>query len=79
MSMKETFDTKKFWLASFLCVSGVALLFVSLINTGVIAGGVLGGCGELFVTAGAILGIDVVYSNKLRDIIRDMKEEGGKK
>ena len=57
-------DKHKFWLAVFLCVAGVGLLFVGmLVNpVGVISASVIGGAGELFLTAGAILGIDAIYS-----------------
>lgn len=66
-------DRHKFWLAVGLCVAGVALLFVGmLVNPiGIISGSVIGGAGELFLTAGAILGIDTVYSHKLSEIVKD--------
>ena len=66
-------DRHKFWLAVFLCVAGVALLFVGmLVNpVGVISASVIGGAGELFLTAGAILGIDAIYSKKLTDIVKE--------
>lgn len=73
-------DDKKhkrhFILACFLCVSGIALLFTGLFvsGTGIISGSVLGGAGEIFLLAGAILGIDTVYSNKLVDIIRTINK-----
>ena len=67
-------DRHKFWLATGLCVAGVALLFTGLFvgTAGIISGSVIGGSGELFVTAGAILGIDAVYSKKLSDIINEI-------
>lgn len=67
-------DRHKFWLATGLCVAGVALLFTGLFvgTAGIISGSVIGGSGELFVTAGAILGIDAVYSKKLSDIISEV-------
>lgn len=66
-------DKHKFWLAVGLCVAGVALLFVGmLVNpVGIISGSVIGGSGELFLTAGAILGIDTVYSHKLSQLLKD--------
>ena len=66
-------DKHKFWLAVFLCVAGVGLLFVGmLVNpVGVISASVIGGAGELFLTAGAILGIDAIYSKKLTDIVKE--------
>lgn len=66
-------DRHKFWLAVFLCVAGVALLFVGmLVNpVGIISASVIGGAGELFLTAGAILGIDAIYSKKLTDIVKE--------
>lgn len=70
-------DNKKFWLAVFLCVAGSALLFtgVFLPPVGVISSSVLGGSGELLLTGGAILGVDVAYSTKLKDIIKQIKDE----
>lgn len=67
-------DNKKFWLATVLAVAGVALLFVGMLvdPTGFISTSVIGGAGEIFITAGAILGIDVVYSNKLSQIVKDI-------
>lgn len=66
-------DKHKFWLAVFLCVAGVALLFVGMLVSpvGVISASVIGGAGELFLTAGAILGIDAIYSKKLTDIVKE--------
>ena len=66
-------DKHKYWLSVGLCVAGVALLFVGmLVNpVGVISGTVIGGAGEIFVLAGAILGIDTVYSHKLQEIVKD--------
>ena len=66
-------DKRKFWLACFLCVSGVALLFVSLFipPAGVLSTSVLTGSGELLLTGGAILGVDVAYSIKLKELLSD--------
>lgn len=74
MSIKVN-DTKKFWLAVFLCVSGVALMFTGLFMPpiGSIASSVLAGSGELLLTGGAILGVDAAYSTKLHDIIKQIK------
>lgn len=71
----KTLESKKFWLAAFLCAAGVALLFVSLLTQGEIASGVLTGVGELLLTAGAILGIDLVYANKLQAIVKQFRED----
>lgn len=70
-------DKRKFWLAAFLCVAGVALLFTGLFvgTAGFISGSVIGGAGELFLTAGAILGIDTIYAHKLTEIINDIKSD----
>lgn len=75
--IKKVNDTKKFWLAVFLCVSGVALLFTGLFlpPMGSIASSVLGGSGELLLTGGAILGVDAAYGAKLKDIINQLKDE----
>ena len=72
---------KKFWLATALCVSGVALLFVGLFvgEKGVIASSVIASAGEVFVLAGAILGIDVVYDRKFADTIRQLKDDETKR
>lgn len=68
-------DKRKFWLAAFLCVAGVALLFTGMFipPAGVISGTVVGGAGELFLLAGSILGIDAVYAHKLTEIINGIK------
>lgn len=73
-------DKHKFWLAVGLCVAGVALLFVGmLVNPiGVISPTVIGGAGELFLTAGAILGIDAIYSKKLTDIVKEFTKTSDK-
>ena len=69
-------DTRKFWLAAGLCVAGVALLFTGLFvgTAGIISASVIGGAGELFITAGAVLGIDAVYSHKLTEIIKSLTD-----
>ena len=69
-----TTDNRKFWLSATMCVLGVALLFTGMIvdPVGVITSSVIAGAGEIFITAGAILGIDVVYSHKLTQIIKDV-------
>lgn len=69
-----TTDNRKFWLSATMCVLGVALLFTGMIvdPIGVISASVIGGAGEIFITAGAILGIDVVYSHKLTKIIKEV-------
>lgn len=74
--IKKVNDTKKFWLAVFLCISGVALLFTGLFMPpmGSIASSVLGGAGELLLTGGAILGVDAAYGAKLKDIINQLKD-----
>lgn len=70
-------DVKQFWLAVFLCVAGVALLFTGMFlgEEGEIAGSVIGGAGELFLTAGAILGINASYGSKLTEIIKEIKRD----
>lgn len=70
-------DNRKFWLSATMCVLGVALLFVGMIvdPVGVITSSVIAGAGEIFITAGAILGIDVVYSHKLTQIIKEITED----
>lgn len=70
-------DNRKFWLSATMCVLGVALLFTGMIvdPVGVITSSVIAGAGEIFITAGAILGIDVVYSHKLTQIIKEITED----
>lgn len=76
-------DKRKFWLACFLCVSGVVMMFVALFlpPVGVLSTSVLTGSGELLLTGGAILGVDVAYSIKLKELLAqyldkpDNKEE----
>ena len=73
--MKQTIisDKRKFWLACFLCVAGVALMFTALFipPMGVLSTSVLTGSGELLLTGGAILGVDVAYSIKLKELLSD--------
>lgn len=66
-------DKRKFWLACFLCVSGVLLLFTALFipPAGVLSTSVLTGSGELLLTGGAILGVDVAYSIKLKELLSE--------
>lgn len=76
-------DKRKFWLACFLCVSGVLLLFTALFipPAGVLSTSVLTGSGELLLTGGAILGVDVAYSIKLKELLSEYinkPEEQGK-
>lgn len=70
-------DTKKFWLACFLCVAGVVLMFVALFlpPVGILSTSVLTGSGELLLTGGAILGVDVAYSIKLKQLLSDYIEK----
>ena len=69
-------DKHKFWLAAFLCVSGVLLMFTALFipPLGILSTSVLTGSGELLLTGGAILGVDVAYSIKLRQILKDFAD-----
>ncbi len=82
--MKNTIsDKRKFWLACFLCVSGVVMMFVALFlpPVGVLSTSVLTGSGELLLTGGAILGVDVAYSIKLKELVTqylDKPDDGGK-
>lgn len=71
-------DKRKFWLAVFLCVAGVAMLFTGMFipPAGVISGTVVGGAGELFLLAGSVLGIDAVYAHKLTEIINGIRSTG---
>lgn len=64
-------DKRKFWLSCFLCVSGVVMMFVALFlpPVGVLSTSVLTGSGELLLTGGAILGVDVAYSVKLKELL----------
>ena len=73
MSNNIISDKRKFWLACFLCVSGVVLMFVALFipPAGVLSTSVLTGSGELLLTGGAILGVDVAYSIKLKELLSD--------
>lgn len=67
-------DKRKFWLATFLCVSGVGLLFTGIFVPGTSTGYVLGGAGETFMLAGAILGVDAYFSTKITKIVKDVTE-----
>lgn len=76
-------DKRKFWLACFLCVSGVAMMFVALFipPVGILSTSVLTGSGELLLTGGAILGVDVAYSIKLKELLSnylDKQDDGNK-
>lgn len=69
-------DKKRFWLAVFLLVSGVALVFLGFFTppVGEVHGSVLGFFGEVSCIAGALMGIDLAIDNKI-DRRLNKKEE----
>lgn len=74
MNIKDKFsDSKRFWLASFLCVSGVVILITSLVlpPLGIISSTVIAPVGELFILAGGILGLDVVTLKMIKGVVQD--------
>ena len=64
---------RQFWLAVGLCAAGVGLLFTSILlpPVGIIHTSVLTASGEIFLLSGGILGVDAVYSIKLKEILNN--------
>ena len=70
--------TKRFWLAVFLCVAGVGMLFTGMFVgevVGVISASVISGGGLCFITAAGFLGIDLAIKNQLVEIIKTLDDD----
>ena len=75
--MAKLSDKKRFWLAVFLMLSGVVLVYIAFFvpPVGEIHGSVLGFFGEVETAAGAILGIDLAVDRKIdKRLNKDNKE-----
>lgn len=70
-------DKKRFWLAVFLIVSGVALVYIAFFvpPVGEIHGSVLGFFGEVETAAGAILGIDLAIDKKIDKRLKNEQDK----
>lgn len=70
-------DKKRFWLAVFLLVSGVALVFFGFFTppVGEVHGSVLGFFGEVSCIAGALMGIDLAIDNKIDKRLNKKEEQ----
>lgn len=80
----EAFNKKveliKIYLSVFMCVFGCALLIAGfvVIPTGIIHNSVLVAFGEILTFAGAILGINYLYSSKHKELESKMIEQVNK-
>ena len=70
-------DERRFWLGSILAILGVALMFTGLFTppVGEISGSVLGATGEIFLLAGAVLGISSYVDIKMKKYLFDEDEK----
>ncbi len=71
----EKVDKKRFWLGSILALSGVALLFLAMYlePKGEISVSVISAAGEIFLIAGALLGLDSYFDFKLKKFLDTQK------
>ncbi len=76
-------EKRRFWLAAMLIVAGATLLFLNMYlePRGKIDGSVLGAAGEMFVLAGALLGLDSYVNYKIKKYIginngNNLQQEG---
>ena len=76
-------EDKKSWLGAFLCLAGVAMMFVDLFippvgmfidPQGEVSGSVLGAVGEIFLLAGSLLGLDSYFNFKIKKFLK--KDDG---
>lgn len=80
----EAFNKKveliKIYLSVFMCVFGCALLIAGfvVIPTGIIHNSVLVAFGEILTFAGAILGINYLYSSKHKELESKMIDQVNK-
>lgn len=70
-------EDKKFWLGAFLCLAGVAMMFVDLFipPVGELSEIVLWGVGEIFTLAGGLLGLDAYFDFKLKRFVSNDKNK----
>lgn len=76
--MMDKIDERRFWLGAILAVLGVLIIIISLFipPMGEVSPSVMGAVGEIFVLAGAILGLDSYWNYKMkRYIAPENKEE----
>lgn len=71
-------DKVQFAIAVALMIFGAALLLIGLLAEpeGQIHNSVLIAYGEIASLAAAVLGIDAVYTNKLQNIVAELRKEG---
>ncbi len=64
------------WLAIFLCVTGVGLIYVCVFLKpyGVIDDSILWAIGQMFTLIGALTGVGVYYNNKIDRIETKIRE-----
>lgn len=65
--MVKISERKRFWLAVFLLISGIVLVYIAFFTppVGQVHGSVLGFFGEAATLSGALLGIDLVIDQKI--------------
>lgn len=70
-------DAKRFWLGAIIAILGIAMMFVGMFidPKGEISPSVLGGTGEAFLLAGALLGLDSYFNFKIKKFISNENKE----
>ena len=76
----DKIDNRRFWLGAVLAILGVIIMIIGMFipPEGHISTSVLSGTGEIFLLAGAILGLDQYVNFKVTKILRgeeDKKKE----
>lgn len=73
----DKIDNRRFWLGAILAVLGVVIMMIGMFipPEGHISTSVLSGTGEIFLLAGAILGLDQYVNFKVTKILRSEEEK----
>lgn len=78
----DKIDNRRFWLGAVLAILGVIIMIIGMFipPEGHISTSVLSGTGEIFLLAGAILGLDQYVNLKVTKILRgeEKKKEAEK-
>ena len=78
----DKIDNRRFWLGTVLAILGVIIMIIGMFipPEGYISTSVLSGTGEIFLLAGAILGLDQYVNLKVTRILRgeEKKKEAEK-
>jgi membrane-bound ClpP family serine protease len=73
----DKIDNRRFWLGAVLATMGVVIMIIGMFipPEGHISTSVLSGTGEIFLLAGAILGLDQYVNLKVTRILRGEEEK----